>query len=1115
MESSQQERLAIILGGTSSKARSPPGSRVLEPSTPVARNGGTGTPLADETIWKRLREAGFDEDSIKRRDKAALIAYVAKLEAEIYDYQYQMGLLILERKEWVSKYEQVKASADAAEINHKREQAARSTALAEAMFREETLKKALGVEKECIANIEKTLHEMRAELSETKIAAESKMAQAQSMIEHAQKKDTEAETKLHAAEALQAERSRYDRAAERKLQEVEAREDELRRRLISFYSDRDAKEKEISLERKSLCESQRVLKQGQDQLLDGQALLNQREEYILGRSQELNCREKELDTLKENIENKYRAFNEGKSNLDLKMTALSKREEAVIEREALLSNKEKELLILHEKLASKEYDEIQRLIAKNEIALAKRKSDFETELEVKRKQMEDEIETKRRGYELREVDLNQKEELIQEKEDDLEVHSRALIEREQDLAERSKLLEEKEKSLNKAEKEVELEKISMEKEREEINNMRLDLQKSIDSLENKRKQVQEAQEKLEAMKSERAELLILEMKLKEEIDCIRAQKLELMTEADELKAEKAKFETEWEMIDEKREELRKEAERIAEEREAVSKLLKEERDSLKLEKDALQDQLKNDVESISSEHQTFISKMEHEHSEWFSKIQQERADFVLDIEMQKKELESRIDKRREEIENYLREREEAFEEEKARELRHLSSLKERVTKELEDIALEMKRLENDRIEINLDREQREREWADIRNAIEELQIQREKLKNQRVLLHADREAIHIQIQHLKKLEDVKIASENVASDMHLGDFKNSRRRFPAKKCLNIPTTLQITEEKSHLSKEAICDASKLGLLCKQEAYNISPPSSTPLSWLKRCTELIFKHYPEKPAVKHGEQMLASEFKDANLNLLESEYSQNTQKNLLAQLENIEDLRSTENDSTEKKLNRTHPLASVLEEDKVILEVPAVSKDGRGTHNLASACGTDVAENCVDSVSEECHPPGRKRLLNASSYDHVDTELKKMQNNKKRRQQKGASETPCVTSMRPVSLDENYCIEHSAEQEKGVCLQNQVPAFNPDGPQGGEPEKQANYHRVGNDISSCGLKTQKRIHEETLLDADEELLRQHNLSQSEVMRSSPKLNDQVKSKQENGGKIDEMTEDVAT
>lgn len=42
------------------------------------------SPLSDETIWNRLREAGFDEESIKRRDKGSLIAHIAKLEAEVF-----------------------------------------------------------------------------------------------------------------------------------------------------------------------------------------------------------------------------------------------------------------------------------------------------------------------------------------------------------------------------------------------------------------------------------------------------------------------------------------------------------------------------------------------------------------------------------------------------------------------------------------------------------------------------------------------------------------------------------------------------------------------------------------------------------------------------------------------------------------------------------------------------------------------------------------------------------------------------------------------------------------------------------------------------------------------
>ncbi|XLS59834.1 hypothetical protein HN51_009589 [Arachis hypogaea] len=48
----------------------------IMPCSRILRN-----PLADEEIWKRLKESGFDEESIKQKDKAALIASIAKLEA--------------------------------------------------------------------------------------------------------------------------------------------------------------------------------------------------------------------------------------------------------------------------------------------------------------------------------------------------------------------------------------------------------------------------------------------------------------------------------------------------------------------------------------------------------------------------------------------------------------------------------------------------------------------------------------------------------------------------------------------------------------------------------------------------------------------------------------------------------------------------------------------------------------------------------------------------------------------------------------------------------------------------------------------------------------------------
>jgi hypothetical protein len=71
----------------------------------------------------------------------------------MFDLQYHMGLLILEKKEWTSKYDQMKSSAETADLMRRRDQASHLSALAEARKREESLKKALGVEKECISSV--------------------------------------------------------------------------------------------------------------------------------------------------------------------------------------------------------------------------------------------------------------------------------------------------------------------------------------------------------------------------------------------------------------------------------------------------------------------------------------------------------------------------------------------------------------------------------------------------------------------------------------------------------------------------------------------------------------------------------------------------------------------------------------------------------------------------------------------------------------------------------------------------------------------------------------------------------------------------------------------------
>lgn len=64
-----------------------------------------------------------------------------------------MGLLILEKKDLASKYEQVKALAESSELMHKHDSTMNKSALTESKKREESLKKTVSVKDACIASV--------------------------------------------------------------------------------------------------------------------------------------------------------------------------------------------------------------------------------------------------------------------------------------------------------------------------------------------------------------------------------------------------------------------------------------------------------------------------------------------------------------------------------------------------------------------------------------------------------------------------------------------------------------------------------------------------------------------------------------------------------------------------------------------------------------------------------------------------------------------------------------------------------------------------------------------------------------------------------------------------
>ncbi|PPD90247.1 hypothetical protein GOBAR_DD12816 [Gossypium barbadense] len=450
-------------------------------SNGVSVGKGKGAAFA-EPLTPNCKDVGSEDQEEGLREK------VLRLENELFEYQYNMGLLLIEKKEWTSKYEELNEALIEAKDALKQEQAAHLIAINDVEKREEILRKALGVEKQCVLDLEKALRDIRSENAEIKFTADAKLSEANAVIASVEEKSLEVEAKLRADDAKLAEISRKNSEIERKLQELESRENALRRERQSFISEREAHETTLSKQREDLREWEKKLQDVEERLAKGQTY--------------------EWSVVREKLE-----------------------------------MKEKELLIIEEKLNAREKTEIQKLLDEHNAILDETKRAFELEIDGKRKSLDLELKSKVIDVEKKEVEVKHMEEKISKREQALDKKLEKFEAKEKEFELKVKSLKEREQVIRSEEKNLEIKKKHMDADKEELLTLKAETEKLRIANEEQLSKMHEEKDRLRFSEEERSEYLRLQLELKEEIEKCRLQeelllKEEKLAEDERLKNEK-------------------------------------------------------------------------------------------------------------------------------------------------------------------------------------------------------------------------------------------------------------------------------------------------------------------------------------------------------------------------------------------------------------------------------------------------------------------------------------------------------------------------------------------------------------------------------------------------